>query len=41
MRWRDAAYGGQGIARRLIEEIIDEARRDGTKIIFSAPMQRR
>lgn len=37
----DPAYGGQGIARRLIEEIIDEARRDGTKIIFSAPMQRR
>lgn len=35
------SYEGQGIARRLIEEIIDEARRDGTKIIFSAPMQRR
>ena len=41
MRWLAPAYGGQGIARRLIEEIIDEARRDGTKIIFSAPMQRR
>ena len=37
----DAAYGGQGIARRLIEEILDEARRDGTKIIFSAPTRRR
>lgn len=34
MCWLAPAYGGQGIARRL----IDEARRDGTKIIFSAPM---
>lgn len=29
----DPAYGGQGIARRLIEEIIDAARRDGAKIV--------
>ena len=29
----DPAYGGQGIARRLIEEIIDEARREGRKIV--------
>ncbi len=27
------AYGGQGIARRLIEEIIAEARRTGKKIV--------
>ena len=29
----DSAYGGQGIARRLIEEIIAEARRTGKKIV--------
>lgn len=29
----DPAYGGQGIARRLIEEIIDAARREGRKIV--------
>ena len=29
----DPAYGGQGIARRLIEEIIAEARRTGKKIV--------
>ena len=29
----DPAYGGQGIARRLIEEIIAEARRAGKKIV--------
>ena len=29
----DSAYGGQGIARRLIEEIIHAARRQGKKII--------
>lgn len=29
----DPAYGGQGIARRLIEEIIAAARRDGAKIV--------
>ena len=29
----DPAYGGQGIARRLIEEIIHAARRQGKKII--------
>ena len=28
----DPAYGGQGIARRLIEEIIAEARSRGKKI---------
>ena len=27
------AYGGQGIARRLIEELIEAARRDGAKIV--------
>ena len=29
----DPAYGGQGIARRLIEEIIAAARREGRKIV--------
>ena len=29
----DPAYGGQGIARRLIKEIIAEARRAGKKIV--------
>ena len=29
----DSAYGGQGIARRLIEEIVAEARRAGKKIV--------
>ena len=29
----DPAYGGQGIARRLIEEVIAAARRDGAKIV--------
>ena len=29
----DPAYGGQGIARRLIEEIIEAARREGKKIV--------
>lgn len=29
----DPAYGGQGIARRLIEEIIRAARREGKKIV--------
>ena len=29
----DSAYGGQGIARRLIEEIIAEARHTGKKIV--------
>ena len=33
MRWLAPAYGGQGIARRLIEEIIDAARREGRKIV--------
>ena len=27
----DPAYGGQGIARRLIEELIEAARRDGPR----------
>ena len=29
----DPAYEGQGIARRLIEEIVAEARRAGKKIV--------
>ena len=29
----DSAYGGQGIARRLIEELIEAARHDGAKIV--------
>ena len=29
----DPAYGGQGIACRLIEEVIAEARRAGKKIV--------
>lgn len=29
----DPAYGGQGIARRLIEVLIAVARRDGAKIV--------
>ncbi|WP_302949059.1 GNAT family N-acetyltransferase [uncultured Selenomonas sp.] len=29
----DPTYGGQGIARRLIEEIIAAARREGRKIV--------
>ena len=29
----DPAYGGQGIARRLIEEVIAAAQRDGAKIV--------
>ena len=29
----DPTYGGQGIARRLIEEVIAAARRDGAKIV--------
>ena len=29
----DPAYGGQGIARRLIEVLIAAARRDGAKIV--------
>ena len=29
----DPAYGGQGIARRLIEELIEAARRDGAKLV--------
>ena len=29
----DPAYGGQGIARRLIEEVVAEARRAGKKIV--------
>ena len=29
----DPSYGGQGIARRLIEEVIAAARRDGAKIV--------
>ena len=29
----DPAYGGQGIARSLIEEIVAEARRAGKKIV--------
>ena len=29
----DSAYGGQGIARRLIEEVVAEARRAGKKIV--------
>ena len=29
----DPAYGGQGIARRLIEEIIAAARREGRKVV--------
>ena len=38
-RWRithtevDPAYGGQGIARRLIEVLIAAARSDGAKIV--------
>ena len=38
------AYGGQGIARRLIEEVIAAARRDGAKIVplcsYAAKMMR-
>ena len=41
----DPAYGGQGIARRLIEEIIAEARRTGKKIVpvcsYAEKMMRR
>ena len=41
----DPAYGGQGIARRLIEEVIAAARRDGAKIVplcsYAAKMMRR
>ena len=29
----DPAYGGQGIARKLIEALIEAARRDGAKIV--------
>lgn len=29
----DPTYGGQGIARRLIEVLIEAARRDGAKIV--------
>ncbi|WP_037359070.1 GNAT family N-acetyltransferase [Selenomonas sp. oral taxon 892] len=29
----DPAYGGQGIARRLIEGVVAEARRAGKKIV--------
>ena len=29
----DPAYGGQGIARKLIEALIAAARRDGAKIV--------
>ena len=29
----DPAYGGQGIARHLIEEVIAATRRDGAKIV--------
>ena len=29
----DPAYGGQGIARRLIEVLIEAARSDGAKIV--------
>ena len=29
----DPAYGGQGIARRLIEELIEAARSNGAKIV--------
>lgn len=40
----DPAYGGQGIARRLIEEIIAAARREGRKIVpvcsYAAKMMR-
>lgn len=40
----DPAYGGQGIARRLIEEVIAAARRDGAKIVplcsYAAKMMR-
>ena len=41
----DPAYGGQGIARRLIEEVIAAARRDGAKIVpvcsYAEKMMRR
>ena len=41
----DPAYGGQGIARHLIEEVIAAARRDGAKIVplcsYAAKMMRR
>ena len=40
----DPAYGGQGIARHLIEEVIAAARRDGAKIVprcsYAAKMMR-
>ncbi|WP_315444804.1 GNAT family N-acetyltransferase [uncultured Selenomonas sp.] len=29
----DPTYGGQGIARKLIEALIEAARRDGAKIV--------
>ena len=29
----DPAYGGQGIARKLVEALIEAARRDGAKIV--------
>ena len=41
----DPAYGGQGIARRLIEVLIAEARRTGKKIVpvcsYAEKMMRR
>ena len=41
----DPAYGGQGIARRLIEVLIEAARRDGAKIVpvcsYAEKMMRR
>lgn len=40
----DPAYGGQGIARRLIEALIEAARHDGAKIVpvcsYAAKMMR-
>ena len=40
----DPAYGGQGIARKLIEALIEAARHDGAKIVpvcsYAAKMMR-
>ncbi len=33
----DEAYGGQGIARRLVDTIVDEARREGIKLTATCP----
>lgn len=33
----DAAYGGQGIARRLVDAIVEEARRQGVRLTATCP----